>query len=172
MVIILRMLVFRTIVIGTILLFIALVAGPYFAVQFDFIAKPLPLGFFRYFGVVLMVFGAPLAAGSTYLLLVPGKDRPVPYDSPEGLSVAGPYKYIRNPFMLGWILVLWGEVVFFRSVPLLIYAVILTLSVHFWVFAYEEPTLENRYGEEYRRYKASTPRWIPNWRRGLSSPAK
>ncbi|MBI2974409.1 MAG: hypothetical protein HYY43_02315, partial [Deltaproteobacteria bacterium] len=71
-----------------------------------------------------------------------------------------------------WILVLWGEVVFFRSVPLLIYAVILTLSVHFWVFAYEEPTLEHRYGEEYRRYKASTPRWIPNWRRGLSSPAK
>ena len=152
---------FKTIVVGTIILFLALVAGPYFAVQLDYLAPPIPLGWFRYFGVLLMLFGAPLAAYCSFLLLVPGKNHPVPYSSPEGMVVAGPYKYIRNPFMLGWILILWGEVVFLRSIPLLFYAVVLTLCVHFWVLAFEEPSLEDRYRDEYRRYKATVPRWIP-----------
>ena len=28
----------------------------------------------------------------------------------------------------------------------------------------EEPGLERRFGEDYRRYKANVPRWIPRWR--------
>ena len=27
----------------------------------------------------------------------------------------------------------------------------------------EEPELERRFGESYRQYKASVPRWIPRW---------
>lgn len=164
------MIEFRTIVTGTVLLFLALVAGPYIATQFDYLSRPLPLGWFRYFGVLLMLFGAPLAVWCSFLLIVPGKDRPVPYDSPEGLSVAGPYKYLRNPFMLGWLLVLWGEVVFTRSVPLLFYAIILSLCVYFWIVAFEEPALEDRYRDEYRRYKALVPRWMPRFRKKDSDP--
>jgi len=155
------MLAFRTIVLGTILLFLALVAGPYVAVQFDYIADPIPLGPFRFIGVLMILFGAPLAVWCSYILLMPGNKRAVPHDSPEGLAIAGPYKRIRNPFMLGWLVILWGEVVFFESIPLLFYALILTLCVHFWIFAFEEPSLEDRYGEEYREYKRSVPRWLP-----------
>ncbi len=153
------MIAFRTIVFGTILLFLALVAGPYFAVHFDFWAKPLPLGWFRYFGVLMMLFGAPLAAWCSFLLLVPGKDHSVPYD--QSLQVIGPYKYMRNPFMLGWLMVLWGEVIFIMSGSLLFYAIILTLCVHFWVIAFEEPSLEDKYHDDYRRYKNAVPRWLP-----------
>jgi len=42
-----------------------------------------------------------------------------------------------------------------------VYAVILTLCIHFWVLAFEEPSLEDRYGEEYKMYKQRVPRWIP-----------
>lgn len=149
---------FKQIVFGTILLFLALVAGPYLATQFNYLAHPLPLSYFRYFGVVMMVAGAPLAVWCSYLLLVPGKNKAIP--SIDGLTRSGPYKYTRNPFLTGWLLILWGEVVFTMSVPLLIYAVILSVCVHFWVTAFEEPSLEDKFGEEYKRYKKEVPRWF------------
>ena len=157
------MLAFGTIIFGSVVMFLALVAGPYIAVQFDYLAGSLPLGWFRFFGILMILFGLPLSVWCAYLLLVLGKDRAVPYDSPDGLSIAGPYKYIRNPFMLGWLFILWGEVAFLRSAPLLVYAIILTLCVHFWIIAFEEPSLENRYRDEYRKYKISVPRWMPRF---------
>jgi protein-S-isoprenylcysteine O-methyltransferase Ste14 len=33
--------------------------------------------------------------------------------------------------------------------------------VHLFVVFYEEPTLHKQFGEEYDRYRASVPRWIP-----------
>lgn len=155
------MLAFRTIIIGSILLFLALVAGPYVSVQLNYLGPQLDLRWFRYLGVVLALFGLPLSTWCAYLLLMPGNDRAVPYDSPNGFSIAGAYKYTRNPFMLGWLFILWGEVIFFESVPLLVYAVILTICVHFWIIAFEEPSLEDRYGNEYRHYKTNVPRWLP-----------
>lgn len=156
------MLEFKTIVVGTILLFIALVAGPYFAAQFDTPQMIIPLGPFRLIGVLMMLFGAPLAAWCSYLLLVPGKGKIAPFDPVNELKIAGPYNKTRNPFMLGWLFILWGEVVFLRSISILIYALILTLCVHFWVIAFEEPSLEDKYGEEYKKYKLLTPRWFPH----------
>jgi protein-S-isoprenylcysteine O-methyltransferase Ste14 len=32
---------------------------------------------------------------------------------------------------------------------------------HLFVVLYEEPTLEARFGDSYRAYKRTTPRWIP-----------
>jgi protein-S-isoprenylcysteine O-methyltransferase Ste14 len=37
----------------------------------------------------------------------------------------------------------------------------MSLCIYFWVVAFEEPSLEDRYGEEYRRYKSQVPRWFP-----------
>jgi len=159
------MLALKTIVTGTILLFIALVAGPYVAVQLDYLAPPLSIGWFRLIGIPMILFGLPFAVWCAYLLIIPGEGHPVPYDSPDGMFMVGPYKYNRNPLMTGWLLVLWGEVIFLKSVPLLFYGIILTLCVHFWIIAYEEPALEDRYGDEYKKYKAQVSRWIPHFRK-------
>jgi protein-S-isoprenylcysteine O-methyltransferase Ste14 len=35
---------------------------------------------------------------------------------------------------------------------------------HLFVVVYEEPTLRRQFGEEYDRYRATVPRWIPNFR--------
>jgi len=166
------MLAFRTIVSGTVLLFVALVAGPYIAVQLDFMGPKLNIAWLKFLGLLLALFGLPLATWCAYLLLIPGNNRAVPYASSTGLNIAGPYKYIRNPFMLGWLFILWGEVIFFQSVPLLVYAVILTMCVHFWILAFEEPSLEDRYGNEYREYKNRVSRWIPrlNPKSQISNP--
>lgn len=154
------MLPFRTIFVGTIILFLALVAGPYVAVQFNYLAPDFSLSWLRYFGIFLILAGLPLAFWCAFLLLLPGHEN-IPYAPLLEFKIIGPYKYVRNPFMIGCLLTLWGEAIFLQSVPLFVYAGVLTLCVHFWVLGFEEPSLEDRYGDEYRRYKEKVPRWLP-----------
>ena len=55
-----------------------------------------------------------------------------------------------------------GEVVFTTAPLLAVYAACLALVWHLFVVFYEEPTLERRFGDEYRAYCARVPRWIPH----------
>jgi protein-S-isoprenylcysteine O-methyltransferase Ste14 len=54
-----------------------------------------------------------------------------------------------------------GEAVYFRSVELGAWALVFFLfnQLHFIVI--EEPGLERRFGEQYRRYRNTVPRWVP-----------
>ncbi len=36
-------------------------------------------------------------------------------------------------------------------------------AAHLFVVLYEEPNLERRFGDSYREYRQTTPRWIPRW---------
>jgi protein-S-isoprenylcysteine O-methyltransferase Ste14 len=47
------------------------------------------------------------------------------------------------------------------SASLLIYAALLMVAFHLFVVLYEEPTLGQRFGESYERYRNAVPRWIP-----------
>jgi protein-S-isoprenylcysteine O-methyltransferase Ste14 len=59
--------------------------------------------------------------------------------------------------------VLLGEALVFGSMSILIWAAAFAAINHAFFLAYEEPAVERRFGEEYRRYKASVPRWVPRW---------
>jgi protein-S-isoprenylcysteine O-methyltransferase Ste14 len=43
----------------------------------------------------------------------------------------------------------------------MIEAIWVCLGVNLFVRLYEEPTLAQRYTEEYPRYKSNVPRWLP-----------
>jgi protein-S-isoprenylcysteine O-methyltransferase Ste14 len=78
--------------------------------------------------------------------------------------VAGPYRHMRNPMIAGVLLVLLAEAAAFRSWPLLGWAaVFLALNTAYFILS-EEPGLERRFGDAYRRYKAAVPRWTPRRR--------
>ena len=48
-----------------------------------------------------------------------------------------------------------------KGLHLGVYALLLTVLANLYVIYIEEPGLEKRFGEDYRAYRAATPRWLP-----------
>lgn len=75
------------------------------------------------------------------------------------LVKSGPYRYSRNPQVVGWGLALLGAALAGRSAKAL-------MLVGFYVLVHrlhaptEELHLERTFGEEYRRYRTQTPRFL------------
>ena len=159
------MFLFGTMAWGTIILLATLIAGPWLALQFEASFPRLDLGPFRYAGIALIMLGAPLTIYCTAVLFIPGKSRPAPYVAGGTFTIAGPYLYVRNPFMLGVILTLWGEAVLMSNTVMFAYAAIFSWCIHFWVVFFEEPALQERLGDDYLDYKKAVPRWFPRFRK-------
>ena len=122
---------------------------------------PLPVGPGRWVGLPLLLGGFGLAIASTILFARRGEGTPVPWDPPRRFVVTGPYRYVRNPMVLGVLCGLLGEALLFASLPILLYAATLAAFAHAWIVLREEPELEARFGDTYRVYRAMVPRWLP-----------
>jgi len=90
-----------------------------------------------------------------------GRGTPFPLDAPSRLVTTGPFSVIRNPIIAAEVAVIWGEALFFASVGILIYAVLISLAAHLAVVYGEEPDLRRRFGDEYAEYCDRVPRWWP-----------
>jgi protein-S-isoprenylcysteine O-methyltransferase Ste14 len=112
-----------------------------------------------------------LGAGVAVLLwcmrdfAVVGRGTPAPIDPPRELVVGGLYRYVRNPMYVAVASILVGEAVLFRSTTLLVYAGAVVLFFTLFVVLYEQPTLEKKFGDSYRRYRREVPAWFPRLRR-------
>ena len=58
----------------------------------------------------------------------------------------------------------FGQAMIFGSVGLLLYGIALWAVMAAFVHWYEEPTLQERYGQEYVRYCAAVRAWLPRVR--------
>jgi protein-S-isoprenylcysteine O-methyltransferase Ste14 len=94
-----------------------------------------------------------------------GGGTPAPIAPTKILVVKGLHRFVRNPMYIGVGLVIGGQAWLFHSWHIAIYMVCMLLTAHLFVIFYEEPTLHKQFGEEYDRYRASVPRWIPKLRR-------
>jgi protein-S-isoprenylcysteine O-methyltransferase Ste14 len=114
-------------------------------------------------GLVLMLAGLVVMAVTVASFIRIGRGTLAPWSPTSRLVIVGMYAYVRNPMILGVLGVLLGEALAFNSCRILAWALaffaINTLYFHFL----EEPGLEKRFGEEYRRYKQHVPRWIPRF---------
>ncbi len=81
------------------------------------------------------------------------------------LITAGPYSYVRNPLYLGSILIGAGVCVVLGN----LWAGLFGLVVFVWIYdrkiQEEEGRIRLEWAQEYSRYCAAVPRWIPTWRR-------
>jgi protein-S-isoprenylcysteine O-methyltransferase Ste14 len=115
-------------------------------------------------GVVLIALGFALVAWTVALFARLGKGTLAPWDPTSRLVVAGPYRHVRNPMISGVLAVLLGEAALFGSLPLLIwFGIVFAVNAVYFPLV-EEPGLRERFGEDYERYRANVPRWLPRLR--------
>jgi protein-S-isoprenylcysteine O-methyltransferase Ste14 len=91
-----------------------------------------------------------------------GHGTPAPFDPPRQFMRRGLYLWVRNPMVVAAVILIpLGEVLFFRSLWLALYMVVLFLAMHGYIVLVEEKELERRFGRPYLKYKRTVPRWIP-----------
>ena len=90
-----------------------------------------------------------------------GEGTHAPWEPTRNLVAVGPYRHLRNPMISGVIAVLLGEALLFASLPVLGWAVVFATANALYIPLVEEPGLEQRFGEDFRRYKANVPPWLP-----------
>ena len=90
-----------------------------------------------------------------------GGGTPFPLDAPRELVTGGPFAAVRNPIMLAELAVIWAEVLWFASLGILLYALVISVLAHLSVVWVEEPELRRRFGEGYQVYARRVPRWLP-----------
>jgi protein-S-isoprenylcysteine O-methyltransferase Ste14 len=93
-----------------------------------------------------------------------GRGTPFPLDAPSRLVTSGPFAVIRNPIMAAEVTVIWAEAIYFGSLGVLGYALLVSVVAHVFVVYTEEPELRQRFGEEYDDYCRRVPRWVPRLR--------
>ena len=117
-------------------------------------------------GLLFLLFGGYFVLESIRVLLVTGGGIPlgdlIPSDQSEVLVSDGVYSMTRNPMLFGYLLALSGAGLLTRSFSVaftfpLLYTAIWTA----WIKGREEPALERRFGDEYRRYREETPFLVP-----------
>jgi protein-S-isoprenylcysteine O-methyltransferase Ste14 len=109
-------------------------------------------------GAVLLLGGGALVVVGERAFKQVGTNVP-PWRPALALATGGIYARIRNPMYVGAILILAGLAAALASDWMAILLLPTALLLHFGVVRREERYLEAKFGEDYRRYKASVPRY-------------
>jgi protein-S-isoprenylcysteine O-methyltransferase Ste14 len=112
-------------------------------------------------GLLVIALGLVVMVLTISSFIRVGKGTLAPWSPTKKLVIKGPYRYVRNPMILGVLGVLLGEAVTLRSESILIWAAAFFIINTIYFIIYEEPNLEQRFGSEYREYKKHVLRWWP-----------
>lgn len=112
-------------------------------------------------GMLLILVGLSFLAWTSALFAAYGNGTLAPWNPTEKLVVMGPYRFVRNPMIIGVVTTLLGETLLFTSYYLLGWTLLFVIINHVWFIFWEEPNLEKQFGTPYLKYKNAVPRWIP-----------
>ena len=131
--------------------------------------RPLPPGdgpgALRWTGLILIAAGLAVVLEAFARFAWEGLGTPAPVAPTRTLVVSGFYRFVRNPMYVAVTALIFGQAVLFASWGVALYGVVIAAAFHTFVRLYEEPALRRAHGEEYAAYCATTPRWIPRFRR-------
>ena len=117
--------------------------------------------FHLFAGSIIILFGLTIMAFTISSFIRIGKGTLAPWSPPKKLVIKGLYRYVRNPMILGVLIVLLGEALGLWSKNILVWAGEFFIINIIYFIIYEEPSLEKRFGDEYREYKKHVSMWIP-----------
>jgi protein-S-isoprenylcysteine O-methyltransferase Ste14 len=109
----------------------------------------------------MVAAGLPVLLDSFARFAHQGLGTPAPIAPPQHLVVTGLYRYVRNPMYVAVSLLIFGQALFFGSIWLLEYGLIVWFGFFAFVVLYEEPALRRKFGKEYEEFCSQVPRWIP-----------
>ena len=112
-------------------------------------------------GALLGVSGFLFAAWSVIVQFTKGEGTPVPLMATQRLITDGPYSYCRNPMALGTFIFYLGIGTVIGSPSFIALVTLFTAILLVYIKRVEERELEERFGEEYLKYKATTSFFIP-----------
>ena len=143
-------------------LFVALYLGlPAVGLGLDAVLgwPPVP-SLLRWIGIGPLVLGAAGVVWCFSLFVRVGGGTPNPIVPPQRLVTEGPFAWTRNPIILSHALASLGVALLVASPGAVLLVILLGLPVQS-VTRIEERSLEARFGDAYRAYRDSVPRWIP-----------
>jgi protein-S-isoprenylcysteine O-methyltransferase Ste14 len=111
--------------------------------------------------ILCFIFGLPWMLSAVFWQLVYGKGTQVPIVPTKHFLENGPYRYVRNPMILGFFLYLLGWAFLFNKGGAFLAAAVIIALLLAEVKIIEEPELEKRFGDAYREYKKETPFIFP-----------
>lgn len=109
-------------------------------------------------GVVLMVSGLGLAIAANMTFRSAGTHAE-PWKPSTALVTGGVFAWLRNPMYVGGTVFLAGLAIALASDWMLVTTIAFALVLHYGVVKREERYLEARFGEPYRRYLDTVPRY-------------
>ncbi len=115
-------------------------------------------------GAAVFLLGLALFVWCVTLFARRGRGTIMPWDPTQRLVIVGPYRHMRNPMISSVLFMVAGQALFWGSALTAALAVFFLVVNHFYFIASEEPGLVKRFGDSYRAYKASVPRWLPRLR--------
>jgi protein-S-isoprenylcysteine O-methyltransferase Ste14 len=118
----------------------------------------------RLIGGILLAASAFAVIHSFARFASEGLGTPAPVAPTERLVVGGLYRYVRNPMYLAVLSAIVGQSLLLGQPVLLFYGAGVAVAFVAFVRLYEEPTLAERYGEDYEAYRRAVPAWRPRLR--------
>src|SRR5579863_6170231 len=89
----------------------------------------------------LLLLGAAVYLLCAWDFSVKGLGTPAPIDAPKNLVINGLYRYVRNPMYLGAFCIVASRTLYFWSLPVFFYFVVVATGAVLFVNFYEEPHL-------------------------------
>lgn len=115
-------------------------------------------------GIVLLFCGLFLAIWTMILFHKIGKGTLAPWAHTKKLVVQGPFKYVRNPMIIGILSILISESLILNTSNIFYWAVLFFIINCIYFKAFEEKQLIRNFGEEYIEYRKNVPMWIPKFK--------
>ena len=112
-------------------------------------------------GVALVLAGLAVVIACFARFVSEGGGTPAPVAPTEQLVVGGIYRYVRNPMYVGVTAIIGGQALLFGSPATALWGAVFLATTATFVTLYEQPTLQEQFGESYERYRRAVPGWWP-----------
>jgi protein-S-isoprenylcysteine O-methyltransferase Ste14 len=83
-----------------------------------------------------------------------------PFEDSSALVQDGLFNWSRNPMYLGMVLLVLGVAIVLRGAIAVLVPIVLAIVLDARFIRHEERALEERFGEEYRRYRVRVRKWL------------